>query len=44
VEELLETAVKAAAKKKAAGRKKGGGRGTGKPDFPQVGAGNRVAK
>jgi len=44
VEEMLESAVKAAVRKKTGGRKKGGGKGTGKPAFPQVGAGSRVAK
>jgi len=43
VEDLLESAVKAVAERKAGGRERKG-KGTGKPAFPQVAAGNRVTK
>ena len=43
VEDLLESAVKAVAERKAGGWKRKG-KGTGKPTFPQVAAGNRVTK
>jgi len=43
VEDLLESAVKAVVERKAGGRKRKS-KGTGKPAFSQVAAGNRVTK